>query len=73
MASGERPSFHGIIGQSAPMQALYRLIERVAPTEARVLILGERGTGKELVATAAAAEPPERRAVRHDQLCGVLS
>src|SRR5262245_23487884 len=52
MASGELPSFHGIIGQSAPMQVLYRLIEQVAPTEATVLILGERGTGKELVATA---------------------
>jgi DNA-binding NtrC family response regulator len=39
-----------IIGQSAPMQAVRRLIEMAAPTPAPVLITGETGTGKELVA-----------------------
>jgi len=39
-----------IIGNSAPMQALHTLISRSAPTDANVLILGENGTGKELVA-----------------------
>jgi DNA-binding NtrC family response regulator len=39
-----------MIGRSAPMQALFRRIERVARTDATVLIRGERGTGKELVA-----------------------
>jgi DNA-binding NtrC family response regulator len=48
----ESVSFHGMIGQSATMRALRRRIERVAPTDATVLILGERGTGKELVARA---------------------
>ena len=42
----------GIIGKSRPVQELRRLILRVAPTEATVLIQGERGTGKELVARA---------------------
>ncbi|MFI3286101.1 MAG: sigma-54 dependent transcriptional regulator [Rikenellaceae bacterium] len=39
-----------MIGSSAAMNELNRLIERVAPTDARVLIIGENGTGKELVA-----------------------
>ncbi len=39
-----------LLGDSAPMQSLRRLIASVAPTEANVLILGEMGVGKELVA-----------------------
>lgn len=41
-----------IVGQSKPMQEIYKAIGRVAPTEATVLIRGESGTGKELVARA---------------------
>ncbi len=47
---GER--FNGVVGQSAPMRAVYRSIRRVAPTEATVLLRGESGTGKGLVARA---------------------
>lgn len=43
-------SFGQLIGRSELMQAIYRLIEKVAPTSASVLINGESGTGKELVA-----------------------
>ena len=39
-----------MIGQSAPMMEVKEMIEKVAPTNARVLITGENGTGKELVA-----------------------
>jgi len=46
------PSHEVIIGQSKPMQEVYKAIGRVAPTEATVLIRGESGTGKELVARA---------------------
>ena len=41
-----------MIGQSAPMQKLFREIDKVAPTKASVLITGESGTGKELIARA---------------------
>ena len=39
-----------MIGASAPMMDVRNMIEKVAPTDARVLITGENGTGKELVA-----------------------
>jgi formate hydrogenlyase transcriptional activator len=45
-------NFEEIIGQSLPVQQLLRQVEQVAPTEATVLIRGETGTGKELLARA---------------------
>jgi two-component system NtrC family response regulator len=42
----------GIVGHSAPVRELCELIRRVAPTHATVLLQGETGTGKELVAQA---------------------
>lgn len=47
-----KSKFTEIIGESASLQRLLQLIEAVAPTDATVLILGETGTGKELVAKA---------------------
>jgi len=41
-----------MVGKSAAMQQLYQLIRRTAPSEGRVLITGENGTGKELIARA---------------------
>jgi len=46
----EKYSFDRIIGRSKPMQEIYELITRIAPTNATVLIYGESGTGKELIA-----------------------
>ncbi len=50
----------GMIGTSDVMQALYNRIHKVAPTKATVLIHGETGTGKELVARALHEESPRR-------------
>jgi DNA-binding NtrC family response regulator len=44
--------FHDILSKSPAMHAVFQLVNRVAPTEATVLIEGETGTGKELVARA---------------------
>jgi two-component system, NtrC family, response regulator PilR len=48
----EKTGLKGMIGQSKPMQDLFHLIRKVAPTDSTVLILGDSGTGKELVAQA---------------------
>ena len=48
----ERTGYDAIIGRSPPMQALYSTLDRVARSDATVLIQGENGTGKELVARA---------------------
>ena len=48
----ERFSIENMIGRSGVMQEVYKMIYKVAPSDATVLILGESGTGKELVARA---------------------
>ncbi|CEO39479.1 sigma-54-dependent transcriptional regulator [Photobacterium kishitanii] len=44
--------YQGFIGSSLPMQAVYKIIDAVAPTNANVFISGESGTGKEVCAEA---------------------
>ncbi len=46
----EADAFGPIIGQSIPMREMYHVIQQIAPTDATVCILGETGSGKELVA-----------------------
>src|SRR5438094_3062929 len=48
----ERYRFEGLIGKSAVMKRLFQLLETVAPTNSTILIAGETGTGKEVVARA---------------------
>ncbi|MFQ5708789.1 MAG: sigma 54-interacting transcriptional regulator [bacterium] len=65
-------SFDQIIGRSAAMTKVFDLLEKIIPTEARVLIQGESGTGKELIARAIHYNGPrkEKRFVAID--CGAL-
>jgi len=49
---GESEARFDMIGSTPVMETLYEQIRRAAPTQARVLILGENGTGKELIARA---------------------
>jgi DNA-binding NtrC family response regulator len=48
----EKYGFHNIVGKSKRMQEIYRIIAKVAMTDSTVLIYGQSGTGKELIARA---------------------
>jgi DNA-binding NtrC family response regulator len=59
---GGHSSFHGLISASPAMQEIFELVRTVGPTDASVLIRGETGTGKELLARALHAESHRTRA-----------
>jgi len=61
--------FDGIVGKSADLRHVLRLVDTVARRGATVLLLGETGTGKELVARNSQPEPPQGSAVCKGQLC----
>jgi PAS domain S-box-containing protein len=56
----ETSMFDEIVGKSAALQSVLKQVETVAPTESTVLILGETGTGKELIARAIHNLSPRR-------------
>jgi two-component system NtrC family response regulator len=60
-APSGRKRYHRLVGESESIENVFRLIQRVAPTDATVLIIGENGTGKELIAHAM-HEASKRRA-----------
>jgi DNA-binding NtrC family response regulator len=57
---GRRYEFDNIIGRSGPMQEIFATIERVGPTRATVLLAGESGVGKDLIARAIHFHSPRR-------------
>lgn len=65
--------FGQIIGRSSPMQEVYRLIDAVSQNKSNVLITGENGTGKELVARTIHARGPWRDRPFLGVNCGALS
>jgi len=58
--SERRVRYHGLIGASAAMQEVYRALDRIVPSELPVLILGETGTGKDVVARLIHDQGPRR-------------
>ena len=57
---GKRYEFDNIVGRSLAMQEIFATIERVAPTRATVLLAGESGVGKDLIARAIHFHSPRR-------------
>jgi len=66
-------NFEQLIGNSAPWQRLVQEIETVAASESTVLVVGETGTGKELVARALHAHSPRRDRPLVKVNCGAIS
>ncbi|MGB0592194.1 MAG: sigma-54-dependent transcriptional regulator [Myxococcota bacterium] len=61
-----------LLGESEPMQAVFRLIKKAARSSAHVLIRGESGTGKERVAEAIHAQSPRHAEAMVTVHCGAL-
>jgi len=72
-APGEFPGRFGLIGDSPPMQAVYTLIDKVAPSDVPVLVHGETGTGKELVARALHARSRRAKKVFLAENCAAVA
>ena len=69
----EKFGYEGIVGNSPAMQQVFNRLKQVAPTDARVLITGENGTGKELVARALHFNSKRREGPLVAVNCGALS
>ena len=68
----EREHYHGFIGSSLPMQAVYRIIDAAAPSKATVFITGESGTGKEICAEAIHAQGSRAKQALIAINCGAI-
>jgi DNA-binding NtrC family response regulator len=73
IAPGATDCFAKMIGKSRPMQLLCAHIEKVAPTQATVLLVGESGTGKELAAEAIHLASPRHQSPFIPINCGAIS
>jgi len=71
ISSGE--GYQNIIGKSAAMKKIFKIISQVAPTNSNVLIVGKSGTGKELVARAIHANSKRKEKIFLPINCGAIS
>jgi transcriptional regulator with GAF, ATPase, and Fis domain len=71
-AAPERTEYRGMVGSSAAMQELYRLVDRLGGRDVPVLIQGESGTGKELVARALHAAGSRGSSAFVAENCGAI-
>ncbi|HVX87587.1 MAG TPA: sigma-54 dependent transcriptional regulator [Gemmatimonadales bacterium] len=69
---GASDAAYGMVGKSPGLKAVQELVAKVGPTPARVLITGENGTGKELVARAVHAASPRRDAPFIEVNCAAI-
>ena len=69
----ERYGFDNIIGSSPAMERVFQMVRQVAPTRASVLVQGETGTGKELIARAIHYNSPRKNKPFVAVNCGALS
>jgi two-component system, NtrC family, response regulator HydG len=69
----ERFGFEGVVGNSPQMHDIITRLQRIAPTDATVLIQGETGTGKELVAKAIHQNSPRKKRPFVPLNCAALS
>jgi len=69
----KKTTSHQLIGKSAKIKKVISMVEKVAPTDATVLIYGESGTGKELIARAVHANSNRKNKVFFAVDCGTLS
>jgi two-component system nitrogen regulation response regulator NtrX len=69
---GAATAAYGMVGASPALKAVRELVAKVGPTPARVLITGENGTGKELVARALHAASPRRDAPFVEVNCAAI-
>lgn len=67
-----RFSYDEIVGQSGPVQEMLQLVDRVTPSDIPVLVLGESGSGKELVARAVHFNGPRREAAFVSENCSAI-
>jgi len=71
-AIAEERGFEGIVGESPALRAVLRKVQQVAPVETTVLLTGETGTGKELIARALHQGSPRRDRPLVKVNCGAI-
>jgi transcriptional regulator with GAF, ATPase, and Fis domain len=69
----DKSRFGDAIGQSLAMRTIFGILERIAPTDATVLLEGETGTGKDVLARAIVSESPRAKGPMIVVDCGAVS